>query len=553
VEIGQAIDKALELHREGKLEESKDIYIKILQKEPNNFEALHFLGVIAHQCKDHQLAIDLISKSIEIMPKNPVALSNLGNALKELNRFDEAIFKFDQAIALNSLSISAIFNRGLVLIRVKKLDQALQSFNAVIKIDSSSIEAFYSRALVLRDLGNWTEAIHSLDSAISLKPDYAEAYFERGALFVNLKQFDLAMESYDKAINLKENYFEAIHNRGFLFMEMGKLTLAIENLDKAINLQRTNAEAHKNKALALLVNGQFEEGFELYEWRWRSPKFGGLARSSPGSLWLGSQSLSEKTILLQAEQGIGDVIQFCRYVESVSDLGAHVLLEAPRKLVNLLKSLNGSYEVVAIDDALPHFDYRCPLMSLPRALKTTLHNIPLSQGYLRADQKRVSQIQEELRLKNPHSKRLCGISWLSKADKTGLFRSIHLKDFIGLLDNDDLLYVNLQYGEVDEEIAQVEKDLGVTVVNLKSVNMYDDIDGLAAIIEVCDLIISIDNTTVHLAGALGKDTRVLLPYVPEWRWMLDRKDSPWYESLKLYRQQDVFDWGSAFAQLKEDL
>jgi ADP-heptose:LPS heptosyltransferase len=209
--------------------------------------------------------------------------------------------------------------------------------------------------------------------------------------------------------------------------------------------------------------------------------------------------------------------------------------------------------VISVEDALPHFDYRCPIMSLPHALKTTLHNIPLSQGYLKADQKRVSQVQEELRLKNPDSKKLCGISWLSKADKTGLFRNIHLKDFIGLLDNDDFLYVNLQYGEVDEEIAQVEKDLGVTVLNLKSVNMYDDIDGLAAIIEACDLIISIDNTTVHLAGALGKDTRVLLPYVPEWRWMLDRKDSPWYQSLRLYRQQAVFDWSGAFAKLKEDL
>jgi len=553
VEISQAIDTALELQRVGKLEESKDIYIKILQKEPNNFEALHFLGVIAYQCKDYQSAIDLISMSIELMPNNPVALSNLGNALKELDRFDEALTKFDLAIALNPLSISAIFNRGLVLIRVKKLDQALQAFNTIIKIKPSFFEAFYGRALVLRDLGNLAEAIYSLDSAISLKPDYAQAYFERGAILVNLKQFKLAMESYDEAINLKENYFEAIHNRGFLFMEMGELRLAIENFDMAISLQSTNPEAHKNKALALLANGQFEEGFELYEWRWRSSKFGGLARSSPGDLWLGSQSLSGKTILLQAEQGIGDVIQFCRYAKSISDLGAHVILEAPKKLVTLLNSLDGKYEVVSVEDALPHFDYRCPIMSLPHALRTTLHNIPLSQGYLKADKKRVSQVQEELRLKNPESKKLCGISWLSKADKTGLFRSIHLKDFIGMLANDDLLYVNLQYGEVDQEIAQLTKDLGVTVVNLKSINMYEDIDGLAAIIEACDLIISIDNTTVHLAGALGKDTRVLLPYVPEWRWMIDRKDSPWYQSLRLYRQQAVFDWSGAFENLKEDL
>jgi ADP-heptose:LPS heptosyltransferase len=221
--------------------------------------------------------------------------------------------------------------------------------------------------------------------------------------------------------------------------------------------------------------------------------------------------------------------------------------------VNLLKSLDGKYELVSTKSASPRFDYYCPLMSLPLALKTNLHNIPLSEGYLKADQEKVSKIKEELRVKNPHTKKLCGISWLSKAAKTGLFRSVHLKDFIGMLDKDDLLFVNLQYGEVEQEISQVAKDLGVKVVNLDSVNKHDDIDGLAAIIEACDLVISIDNTTVHLAGALGKETHVLLPYVPDWRWLLDRKDSPWYQSLRLHRQAAVFDWSEAFADLKQNL
>ena len=550
MDITQAIDTALGLQRAGKLDESRDIYIKILLQDPTNFEALHFLGVIAYQYKDYQLAVDLISQSIELMSKNPVALSNLGNALKELERFDEAILKFDQAIALNPLSVSAIFNRGLVFIRVKQLDDALESFNKVIQIDPNSTEAFYSRALVLRDLGKLTEAIRSLDSAIVFRPDYAEAFFERGAMFVELRQFDLAMKSYDSAISLKSNYFDAIHNRGYLYMEMGNLQLAIKNFDKAIKLQRENSEPYWNKSMALLLGGNLIEGFELYEWRWRRGK---TPRSFPQPLWLGVQPLAGKTVLLYAEQGIGDVIQFSRYVKSVSELGAHVILEVPNKLVNLLKSLDGNYEVVGVGSPLPHFDYRCPLMSLPLALKTTLDNIPLASGYLKADPKRVSQIQEELSLKNPYSKKLCGISWLSKADKTGLFRSIHLKDFISMVAKDDLLYVNLQYGEVDQEIAQVATELGITVINLDSVNKYDDIDGLAALIEACDLIISIDNTTVHLAGALGKDTCVLLPYSPEWRWMLDRKDSPWYQSLRLYRQPTVFDWGGAFAKLKEDL
>lgn len=513
------IEEALALFNAGNFEEARIIYEGILEKDPNDCDVLNLLGLVDYALKNYHQALILFSKAISIYPNHASFHSHLGNTFKDLGRYSEALASYDQAIKINPKFAQAHMNRGVTLREQGRYAEALASFTNSMQLDPNDPIVFLNCGAALRDLGKYNEAIAMYDYAIGLKPDLPIVF----------------------------------NNRGNVFADLGLISQAIANYERAIDLRPDYPDAQANKALALLANGQFEEGFELYEWRWRSSKFGGLARSSPGDLWLGSESLSGKTILLQAEQGIGDVIQFCRYVQSVSDLGAHVILEAPKKLVNLLKSLDGSYEVASVNDALPHFDYRCPIMSLPYALKTTLHNIPLSQGYLKADQKRVSQVQEELKLKNPHSKKLCGISWLSKADKTGLFRSIHLKDFIGLLGNDDLLYVNLQYGEVDEEIAQVEKDLGVTVVNLDSVNKYDDIDGLAAIVEACDLIISIDNTTVHLAGALGKDTRVLLPYVPEWRWMLDRKDSPWYQSLRLYRQQAVFDWSGAFEKLKEDL
>ena len=518
-QIKIALDKAVALFNAGNFEGARVIYETILHEDPNHCDALNLLGLVDYSLKNYQQALILFSKAISIYPNHASFHSHLGNTFKELGRYSEALASYDQAIKINPKFAQAYMNRGVTLRGLGRYAEALASFTDSIQLDPNDPGVFLNYGAALRDLGKYNEAIAMYDYAISLKPDMPIVFNNRGNVLADLGLFSQAIASYEHAIGLKPDYPDAL----------------------------------ANKALALLANGQFEEGFELYEWRWRAAKFGGLARPSPGDLWLGSQSLSGKTILLQAEQGIGDVIQFCRYVQGISDLGAHVILEAPKKLVNLLKSLSGNYEVRSIDDALPNFDYRCPIMSLPRAMKTTLHNIPLSQGYLKADQKRVSQVQEELKLKNPHSKKLCGISWLSKADKTGLFRSIHLKDFIGMLDSDDLLYVNLQYGEVDEEIAQVEKDLGITVINLKSVNMYDDIDGLAAIVEACDLIISIDNTTVHLAGALGKDTRVLLPYTPEWRWMFDRKDSPWYQSLKLYRQQAVFDWSGAFAKLKEDL
>ena len=518
-QIKEEIDGAVALFHAGNFEGARLIYERILKEDPSHCDALNLLGLVDYSLKNYQQALILFRKAISIYPDHASFHSHLGNTLKELGRYSEALESYDEAIRINPKFAQAYMNRGVLLRIQGRYAEALASLTNSIQLDPNDPTVFLNCGTALRDLGKYNEAIAMYDYAIGLNPDLPIVFNNRGNVLTDLCLIPQAVASYERAIYLKPDY----------------------------------VEAHWNKSMALLANGQFEEGFELYEWRWRTANFGGLARSSPGPLWLGSQSLSGKTILLQAEQGIGDVIQFCRYVQGISDLGAHVILEAPKKLVGLLKSLRGNYEVMSIDDALPHFDYRCPIMSLPRALKTTLHNIPLSQGYLKADQKRVSQVQEELKLKNPHSKKLCGISWLSKADKTGLFRSIHLKDFIGMLDNDDLLYVNLQYGEVDQEIAQLIKDLGVTVVNLKSINMYEDIDGLAAIIEACDLIISIDNTTVHLAGALGKDTRVLLPYVPEWRWMIDRKDSPWYQSLRLYRQQAVFDWSGAFANLKEDL
>lgn len=519
------IEQAVALYQAGNFEGARVIYEKVLQQEPNHHDALHLLGLVYFSLKNYQQALIFIAKAISNYSNQASFHSNLGSVLHKLDRNSEALESCDQAIRLDPKLASAHMNRGVVLRRLGRYEEALVSYTNSINLDPNDFKVFNNCGNALRDIGQYDQALAMYDHAISVSPHSAEPFMDRGNVLTDMRLMSKAVASYERSIYLRPE----------------------------------NPGAYLCKALTLLLNGQLEEGFELYEWRWRTPEFGGLSRSAsiPGTFaeppWLGVQSLSGKTVLLQAEQGIGDVIQFSRYVKSVSDLGAHVILEAPNKLVNLLKSLDGNYEVVSIESAPPNFDYRCPLMSLPLALKTTLCNVPLSGGYLKADKKRVSEIREELRLKNPHSKKLCGISWLSKAQKTGLFRSLHLKDFISMLDKDDLLYVNLQYGEVDQEISQVEKDLGITVINLSSVNKYEDIDGVAAIIEACDLVISIDNTTVHLAGALGKDARVLLPYAPEWRWLLDRKDSIWYQSLSLYRQSEVFDWSGAFKKLKEDL
>ena len=360
---------------------------------------------------------------------------------------------------------------------------------------------------------------------------------------------DAAVASYDKAIALKPDYAEAYSNRGLALQELKQFEAAVPSYDKAIALKPDFAEAYWNKSLLLLLIGEFRQGFNSYEWRWETKEISKFKRNFSQPLWLGVESLSDKTILLHAEQGLGDTIQFCRYVKMVSDLGAKVIFEVQRPLVRLLKDLPGVSTLIAKGDALPEFDFHCPLMSLPLAFKTDLKLIPSAKNYLEAEVERVAYWKD--RIKGGGLK--IGISWQgSQGTKVDIGRSFELELFENIAALPNVQLISLQKGYGSEQLRNMPNGMQV-------VDLGDELDAdcafldTAAVMMNLDLVITCDTAIGHLAGALGIKTWVALKFVPDWRWMLDRQDSPWYPSLKLYRQEKMDDWIYVFDQMHMDI
>ncbi len=549
--------QALSLHQNGHLPQAKTLYEEILVAHPNHFDALHLLGVIAHQNKNHRRAVDLIGKAIELSPRDAAFHYHRGLALQALKQLDAAVASYDKAIALKPDLAEACSNRGLALQELKQLDAAVASFDQAIALKPDYAEAYYNRGIALEELQQFDAAVVSYDKAIALKPDYAEAYSNRGNALKKLKQLDAAIASYDQAIALKPDYAEAHYNRGIALEQLWQLDAAVASYGQAIALKPDYAEAYWNRSLVLLLLGHFDRGWEDYEWRWKNKRLDLIGRNFRQPLWLGKESIAGKTILLHGEQGFGDTIQFCRYARLVADLGASVILEIHESLVSLLASLEGVTQLVTRGNNLPAFDYQCPLMSLPLALKTTLSTIPANIPYLQANAEKSRFWQEKLGDKN---RPRVGLVWSGgfrrnqpEAWSVNSWRNIPLAK-LAALKNPDIEFYSLQKGQpAESELAELIKNNwdGPHIVDYTS--LLNDFSDTAALIENLDLVISVDTSTAHLAGALGKPVWILNRFETDWRWLLERTDSPWYPTAKLYRQQKAGDWDAVVQRVKADL
>ena len=609
-----AFQQALQFHQQGNLAQAQGLYEKILKAQPRHFDALHLSGVLAYQTKKPEKALELIGKAITISPGNATAYYNHALALRELKQLDNAVTSYNRAILLNPDFAEAYNNRGIALQELRKFDDAVASYNRAITLKPGYAEAYNNRGIALRELRLFDDAVASYDQAIALKPDYAEAYNNRGIALQELKKLDHALASYDRAITLKPDYADACYNRANALQELQRLDDAVTSYDRAIALMpcfseafynRANAlrklrkledaaasydktvalkpdhaeacynlgitllelrqpndavvsydraialrpdyaEAYWNKSLALLLNGDFKNGWELYEWRW-SDKLPGLTkRNFPQPLWSGKESLTGKTILLHSEQGLGDTIQFCRYARSVAELCDRVILEVEPPLIGLLKELDGVADVIAKGSALPPFDYHCSLMSLPLAFQTSLDSVPCSEKYLRSNEKKLTYWAGRLGEKK---KPRVGIVWSgSTKHQNDHNRSIPLADLIKKLPP-HCQYVSLQKEMRDIDRSTLESNPAI----LHFGNELHDFTDTAALCELMDIIITVDTSVAHVAGAMGKTTWILLPFSPDWRWLLNRDDSPWYKSVKLYRQSKIGDWESVLARVGADL
>jgi tetratricopeptide (TPR) repeat protein len=581
---------------------------------PNNTDLLTNLATIAFQKGNLEVGIEIIARSLRINPNQPTAWNNQGNALRELKRLDEALVCCDRAVALKPDFALAYLNRGFVLHELKRLDDALASLDRAIALQPDYADAFLNRGNVLRDLGQLDEALDSLDRAISLNPgfavahfnrgtvlrslkrdddalasydraialkaDYAEAYCNRGIALQSLKRENDALASYDRAIALKADYAEAYSNRGSALRTLKRLDESIESYDRAIVLNPDFAAAYSNRGLALqsikrldealesydraialqpdfalaywnkstlrILKGEYLEGWELYEWRWKLEKFNNMSIPYAQCLWLGNESLTGRTLLIHREQGFGDYIQFIRYALLAEQAGARVILEVPAPLMALVSTLKGNFTLVETGAPLPEFDYHCPVMSLPLAFKTTVETIPAQIPYLYADEAKKKQWCKNLGEK---TKPRIGLVWSG----TPNHRNDHNRSF-PLRQLSDLLDLPFEFHSLQKDVRAVDID---ALEEFSQVHQHQDdlldFSDTAALVEQMDIVISVDTSVAHLAGAMGKSLFVLLPYVPDYRWMLDRSDSPWYPTARLFRQPALYDWDSVIAEVGQVL
>jgi len=504
------IEDAVALHQSGQLDLAEIQYKKLLNYLPDNTLLLTNLGTIALQKGRLEDAVRIIGKSLKINPNQPNALNNRGNALKDLKRLDEALASYDRAIALKPDSVEAYYNRGVALQDLKRLDEALASY----------------------------------DRAIALNPNYAEAYSNRGNALKDLKRLDEALASYDRAISLNPDYADAYSNRGIALKELNRLDEALASYDRAIALNPNYAEAYWNKSLLKILIGEYLEGWKLYEWRWKKePQINSL-RAYHQPLWLGDESIFHKTLLIYPEQGFGDYIQCIRYAALVEQLGAKVILEVPSELMTLCSTLKGQPILIENGKPLPSFDYHCPVMSLPLALKTTVETVPAQIPYLYADDQRKKRWNEKLGNKTVTR---IGLVWSGSTwHENDHNRSLLLNQLTSLL------VLPMEFHSLQKEVREVDIE---TLTDISKINQHQDdlldFSDTAALIDEMDLVISVDTAVAHLSGAMGKKTFILLPYSPDYRWMLDRADSPWYPTATLFRQPAMGDWDSVISEIRQ--
>ena len=407
-EVAALFQLGLQLQQRGHLQEAQALYERVLRLHPSHFDALHLLGVIAALSNAPERALQLLDGAISVNPACAPVYSNRGNVLQALGRLEEALASFDRAVSLEPKYTDAHFNRGNTLKQLGRLEEAVASYDQAIAIHAGHAPAWSNRGDALQQLMRLEDAVASYTQAISARPDYAEAHNNLGVALRELNRPAEALARCEAAIACRPDFAQAHSNRGIALQELHRLDEAVASYDRAISLQPDFAGAYHNKALALLLAGRYEEGWPLYEWRWKNPDSGLSPRFPDHPLWLGDGDLTGKTILLHSEQGLGDTLQFCRYAPLVAQRGARVLLEVQPALAGLLRGLAGVSEVLQAGDALPPFDLHCPLMSLPLAFGTTLHTIPAAEGYLNCSPDKLQAWRERL---GPRTQPRVGLVW----------------------------------------------------------------------------------------------------------------------------------------------
>jgi len=538
---------AVALHQQGRRREAEKLYARVLKAAPDHFDALHLLGLTKAQAGQMGEAYRLMSTALKINPQAPDAWMNLANVLHALKRDAEALDCLDRALALRPGDLNTLENRGNALSALGRPQDALACFNEVLTRNPRHADALLNRGSTLASLGRTEEALADFDAALALMPGHPGALYNRGNALLDLGRYADALAAFDGALTAAPDHAPAWNNRGRALQALNRHADAIGSFDKAIALQKDYVDTLFNRALSLLTLGDLRRGFEQYEWRWKRSGMHDTRRSYGKPLWLGEYPLGRKTILLHAEQGLGDTIQFARYVPLVARSGATVVLEVHPELKTLLAGLDGVASCHARGETLPAYDVHCPLGSLPLALKTEPTTIPADIPYLRADDARISKWRERFA---PLPGKRVALAWAGNVSHANdRNRSIDLALLEPLFALEGVSFLSIQRELRGNDAEVLARQTNVTHLGGDLSDMADT----AAVAALVDLTISVDTSVVHLTGALGRPVWVMLPFAPDWRWTLTGDSSPWYPQARLFRQPALGEWPSLVATLRAEL
>lgn len=504
------------------------------------------LGSENYRIKNYELAQSYFEKVIELDNRNVDALLFLGIINFEMRRFKESLDYFGKALLFNRGNPVIFLNMGTVYKEIGDYENAFLCYRKAISLNPNFAEAYNHIGTLFQENGQFDIAEEYYKKALSLNPDFPDVYYNIGVLLKDKGESNEALRYLSRALEINPYFSESLINIGEIYKEAGNLLEAIEFYKKAIDMNPDFPDAHFILACAYLSIGNFEEGWKEYEWRWKTKEFKTLKRDFKKPRWNG-KDIGGKRVLLICEQGFGDTIQFIRYSKLLKGLNAYIVVEVQKELCNLFKRIKEIDSMIIRGEELPDFDFYSPLMSLPYVFKTRLETIPNEVPYINLDDETVKKWD----LKLCDDKKLkIGIAWAGNpGHKKDKYRTISLIDYLPILRLKDVNYYSLQKGIGSEQLKELPDDINI----IDMTNEINDFLDTAGLIMNLDLVITVDTAVAHLAGALGKTVWVLIPYVPDWRWMLDREDSPWYPTMRLFRQSRKDNWKDVIDDIIDEL
>ncbi len=572
--LRDAMSEAVAAHQQGRLRDAEKLYARVLKAVPDQFDALNLLGTVKAQQGHVGEAHRLFNAAVKANPAAPQGWSNLGQALYALKRGAEALECLDKARSLAPDDLNILHQHANVLLSLDRAAAALGEFETMLaQIPQhlpQHVEARINCGLARAAAGAPEQALADFDAALALAPGHPGASYNRGVALIKLGRYEDAVAANDAVLAVEPGHLTAWLNRGKALAQLNRYDEALTSYGEVLAIKKDHADAHFNQALALLTQGKYQRGFGEYEWRWR--RTGMAAQKSCGKpLWLGEYPLARKTVLLHAEQGLGDTIQFARYAPMLAAAGAKVVLEVQPELKTLMARLDGAATVIARGEAPPLFDVHCPLGSLPLALKTEPGTVPASIPYLAASGAHLAKWSMQIgALPQPR----IAISWSGNSSHdndrnrsiafsrlaplfpppnppphAGEGISMNPRPHAGEGSRVGASFISIQHDVRPEDAAALAAETGVTHVGSE----LDDFADTAAVLALCDLVIAVDTAPAHLAGALGRPVWVLVPFAPDWRWTLSGETTPWYPTARLFRQTALEDWDGVIARIGTEL